>query len=106
VSYNEIKNNLVGIWLYFCDPVDTPRSVIHSNEISGSNWIGIAVWGSNNFDIHHNSVTDGDLGVDMWGSEGNKVKKNFISDNNMDLNWDQIGDNKWKHNTYDTQSWP
>jgi len=106
VSYNEIKNNLVGIWLFFCDPVDTSKSAIHTNEISDSNWIGIAVWGSNNFNVHHNSVTDGDIGVDMWGSEGNRVKKNFLSDNNMDLSWDQIGDNTWKHNTYDTQSWP
>jgi parallel beta-helix repeat protein len=106
VSYNEIKDNLVGIWLFFCDTTDAPIRRIRNNEISGSNWLGMAVWGSNSFKIQYNSISDGDVGIDMFGSDGNRVKNNVLGGNNLDLSWDQAGDNVWKNNVYDTQSWP
>lgn len=106
VNHNEIKDNLVGIWLFFCDTTDAPIRKISNNEISGSNWIGIAVWGSNSFKIQHNSISDGEIGIEMWGSDGNRIKNNILSGNNLDLSWDQTGDNVWKNNVYDTQNWP
>jgi parallel beta-helix repeat protein len=105
VKNNVIKDNLVGIWLYFCDTVDVPKREIKNNLIFGSFWDGISIWGSNSFIIKNNEIHHCDIGINMWGSDNNLVQKNILYDNALDLSWDEIGDNTWKNNQYDTKNW-
>jgi len=100
VKHNTIKDNFVGIWLFFCDTLNAPKREIKNNLITGSGWMGVAVWGSNSFTIKNNEITDGFIGLDMWGSDNNLVMHNLLYGNAVPINWDETGDNTWKNNLY------
>jgi parallel beta-helix repeat protein len=105
VKNNKIMNNVFGIWLYYCDTLDSPKREIKQNEISGTIF-GIEVENSNSFIIKNNKVTNGLFGIDLIESDDNLIMNNYLSGNIIfDLSWDGYGDNTWKNNVYTTKSW-
>ena len=105
IKYNTIRNAVVGTWLFFSNQDDGPLREIKYNIISGSIWMGIGVWGSNDFEIANNYIINCDTGIDMWGSDNIDINSNFCMCNRMDMAWDQSGDNTITDNYYSTKSW-